>query len=53
MKKRRIYYFGNGVGQDLDEAATWFQLALDAGYKPDETDQEHLLDVLGEGYAGN
>ena len=44
------YYLGNGADQDLEEAASWYQQALDAGYEPDETDHEHLVAVLGEGY---
>ena len=47
------YYLGNGVDQDLKKAEEWYQKALDAGYEPDETDQEHLIDVLGEGYDLN
>ena len=44
------YYKGNGVEKDLAEAAKWYRKALDAGYEPDEEDQEHLIEVLGEGY---
>ena len=34
--------------QDLEEAAKWYQQALDAGYEPDETDLEHLIAVYEE-----
>ena len=42
------YYLGSGVGKDLAAAAEWYRKSLDAGYEPDETDQAHLKDVLGE-----
>ena len=45
------YYLGNGVDKDLKKAAEWYQKSLDAGYEPDETDQEHLTEVLGEDYT--
>ena len=41
------YYLGNGVEQDLKTAEEWYQKALDAGYESDQTDQEHLAEVLG------
>ena len=44
------YYLGNGVEQDLKKASEWYQKALSAGYEPDESDQEHLAEVLGEDY---
>jgi TPR repeat protein len=43
-----FYYLGKGVEADTDKAAEYYQKALDAGYKPDEEDQEHLKAVMGE-----
>ena len=40
------YYLGIGVEQDLKTAGQWYQKALE-GYEPDETDQEHLREVMG------
>ena len=42
------YYLGNGVKKDPDAAAEWMRKALAAGYEPDESDQAHLKEVLGE-----
>ena len=42
------YYLGNGVEKDLGAAAEWYQKSPDAGYEPDEEDQKHLEDVMGE-----
>lgn len=42
------YYLGNGVEQNVEEAANWYRKSLEAGYEPDETDREHLKEVLGE-----
>ena len=44
------YYLGNGVEQDLKKAAEWYQKALDAGYEPDDEDQKHLAEVMGEDF---
>jgi len=35
------------VEKDLTATAEWYQKALDAGYEPDEEDQKHLTDVMG------
>ena len=43
-------YLGNGVEQDLKEAEEWYQKALDAGYEPDNEDQKHLAEVMGEDF---
>ena len=45
------YYLGNGVKQDLKKAAEWYQKAIDAGYEPDDEDQKHLAEVLGDDFA--
>ena len=34
--------------KDPDKAAEWYRKALEAGYEPDEEDQEHLEAVLGD-----
>ena len=44
------YHLGQGVKKDLDKAAKWYRRALDAGYEPDEEDQAHLKEVLGNAY---
>jgi len=44
------YYLGNGVEKDLGAAAEWYRNSLEAGYEPDEVDQEHLKAVLGDEY---
>ena len=44
-------YLGNGVEQNLETAARWYQKALDAGYEPDDEDRKHLKEVLGENAA--
>ena len=44
------YYLGVSVEKDPDKAAEWYRKALDAGYEPDETVQEHLKVVLGDEY---
>jgi TPR repeat protein len=44
------FYEGHGAEKDLDKAAEWYRKALDAGYEPDETDQAHLKEVLGDEY---
>ena len=43
-------YEGKGLEKDPDKAAEWYRKALDAGYEPDETDQEHLKALLGDEY---
>ena len=45
------YFMGNGVEQDPEEAASWYRKALAEGYTPDENDQAHLKEALGEDYA--
>ena len=42
------YNLGNGVKKDPDAAAEWMRKSLAAGYEPDESDQAHLKEVLGE-----
>ena len=42
------YYLGAGVEQDLKTAEEWYQKALDAGYGPDDEDQKHIAEVMGE-----
>ena len=34
--------------QDLKTAEEWYQKALDAGYEPDDEDQKHIAEVMGE-----
>jgi TPR repeat protein len=46
-----MYESGEGVEKDPEKAAEWYRKALDAGYEPDEADQAHLKDVLGEAYG--
>ena len=36
--------------KDLAKAAEWYQKSLDAGYKADKEDEEHLKAVLGDEY---
>ena len=40
--------YGLGIEQDLMEAEQWYQIAPDAGYEPDNEDQRHLAEVMGE-----
>ncbi len=42
------YLNGKGVEQDLKTAEEWYQKALDAGYEPDDEDQKHIAEVMGE-----
>lgn len=44
------YYLGQGLEKDLDKATEWYRKALEAGFEPDETDQAHLKEVLGDEY---
>ena len=44
------FYGGKGVEKDPDKAAEWYRKALAAGYEPDEADNVHLKDVLGDDY---
>ena len=48
VRPGRLGYEGNGTEKDLDKAAEWYRKALEAGYEPDEEDQEHLEAVLGD-----
>ncbi len=41
------YENGLGVKRDMEKATEWYQKAVDAGYIPDETEQAHLNNVLG------
>ena len=48
---RIIFFEGEKTYEkDLDKAAEWYWKALEAGYEPDEGDQAHLKDVLGDEY---
>ena len=42
--------YGLGIEQDLKEAEQWYQKAPDAGYEPDNEDQRHLAEVMGEDF---
>ena len=42
------YYLGTGVEKDLEAAKEWYRKSLDAGYEPDETDRQHIADVMGK-----
>ena len=44
------FYEGKGTEKDLNRAAEWYRKALEAGYEPNEQEQEHLKAVLGDGY---
>ena len=44
------YYLGQGAEKDQVKAAEYYRKALDAGYVPDEEDEAHLKDVLGDEY---
>ena len=44
------FYEGQGREKDPDKAAEWYRKALDAGFEPDEEEQAHLKEVLGDEY---
>lgn len=41
------YQEGTGVEKDMEEAAEWYEMALDAGCEPDKEDEARLEEVLG------
>ena len=43
-------YLGQGLEKYLDKVAEWYRKALEAGYKPNEEEQEHLKEVLRDKY---
>ncbi len=45
------YENGLGVERDMEKATEWYQKSIDAGYEPDEEEQAHLTNILGNNYV--